>query len=129
MFTIIRDEETDEGWEELPPLSKNHKPPRHRDAMDTEIEAGKRAEKHTATNKERTATLLHARGSQGLTSWELHELTGMPYTSAAPCFHWLHNNGYAKDTGRRRDTAQGSPAAVWVFTKAGRRRFIHDYLD
>lgn len=67
-------------------------------------------------NEERVLAYVKHSGSHGLTCDEFIQATQMPHQSASPAFTSLERKGWLRRTDRRRTTATGSAAAVYLFT-------------
>jgi hypothetical protein len=124
-----------EGWDALAALVadvRRHLPAlsdptldaegqRHATGSDTERAAALAVMPRSGTQR---ATVLEAIAASpsGLTDAELAEVTGLYLYSAAPRRCELVAGGWVRDTGRRRRTGHGNPAAVWVLTLEGAER-------
>lgn len=55
-------------------------------------------------------------GADGSTCDEMEPILNLPHQSASPIMIWLTRAGFIADSGRRRMTRYGNPAAVFVRT-------------
>lgn len=80
---------------------------------ETSHQAARRARAGAFTNRTiALAALAHA-GSNGLTDFELAEITGIPQTSIGVRRGELVKMGYVIKTEERRPSPSGSPSIVW----------------
>ena len=93
----------------------------HRHAHDTERAAAERVGPRTGTLRALAFRTIASAGDDGLTHGELAMLAGKRHYSIAPRVTELVEQGYVRDSGKRRPTDTGSPAIVWVLTERGRR--------
>ena len=89
---------------------------------DTEQAAALAALPRSGTNRMRALAALALAGVDGLTDHELADATSIYLYSVAPRRVELVKGGWVVDSGRRRETPNGSPAVVWVLSPAGRAR-------
>lgn len=100
-----------------PTASAKLKPPAHHNAPPgTSDEAARRIEPHRPTQRERVRALIESRGASGATDQEGAELLGMAPDSYRPSRIQLVQLRLVSDSGRRRTTRAGRPAAVWITT-------------
>ncbi|MFG0300674.1 MAG: hypothetical protein ACF8K1_13855 [Phycisphaerales bacterium JB047] len=90
-------------------------PPHHKNApIGTSETAAARIAPHTPNQRSRVYAAIQSAGAWGLTDEEGEALTGIKTQSYTPRRGELVQNGMIQDTGKRRRTASGCPAAVWV---------------
>lgn len=90
-------------------------PPAHRNAPPGTSDAAARwVAPFTGTMRERVYAYIAACGSNGATDDEGETALGIRPQSYTPRRGELVNAGRVVDSGRRRPTASGSPAAVWI---------------
>lgn len=90
-------------------------------APETEREAAIMAYPSSGTKRKAVLDFLVERGDQGATDEEVSIALDMRLYTAAPRRNELLRDGWIVDSGRRRRTTTGSPAAVWILSAAGRR--------
>ncbi len=91
----------------LPPYSRNA-------PKGTSDRAAAGIAPHTPNQRSRVYAAILNAGATGLTDEQGQELTGIKTQSYTPRRGELVNEGKIRDTGERRKTRSGSPAAVWV---------------
>lgn len=74
---------------------------------------------HAPTLRQRILELIRARGPAGLTDDEGEAELGIIAQTYTPRRGELRRMGLIRDTGERRPTRSGRPAAVWVATGGG----------
>ncbi|MEO1584199.1 MAG: hypothetical protein AAFR96_06465 [Planctomycetota bacterium] len=95
-------------------------PPAHRHAPHGTSEVAARMIRHRAPGQRaRVLAAIRAAGSEGLTDDEGERQTGLKPQSYTPRRNELAKAGLIRDTGTRRPTESGRPAAVWVTTDDG----------
>lgn len=88
-------------------------PPRARTSdPDTSHEAARYTEPRANTNRALALRVLREH-PDGLTDFELAELTGLQQTSIGKRRGELRDGGFVRDTGRRRRAPSGAMAIVW----------------
>lgn len=80
---------------------------------DTSVQAAERASKRAPRHRELAWKTLLAH-PEGLTDFELAELTGLAQTSVGKRRGELRDKGFVVDTGKRRPSPSGSPSIVWA---------------
>lgn len=91
----------------LPPYRKNA-------PVGTSEVAAAQIASHTPNQRSRIYAVIQDAGAAGLTDEQGQELTGIKTQSYTPRRGELVKDGKIRDTGERRKTRSGSPAAVWV---------------
>jgi hypothetical protein len=76
--------------------------------------AAERLLPRTGTKRKTVFELIQAAGSVGLCDHEIEDLTGWLHQSASSIRNGLMNDGWIKDSGKRRKTPQGNGAIVWI---------------
>lgn len=96
--------------------SKQHMPaPANRNAPEGTSEvAAKMIAPKAGTMRGRVYAAIFAAGTRGLTDDEGQQLTGIRCQTWGPRRHELVSMGLVVDTGERRPTSSGRPAAVWI---------------
>jgi len=69
---------------------------------------------HAARQQREVLAVIVATREHGATDWEVETATGIRAQSVSPRRGELRELGLIVDSGRRRPTASGRPAAVWV---------------
>lgn len=96
-------------------------PPAHRNAPPgTSAVAAQRIAGHAGTQRGRILDLIAAQGPHGLTDDEGEAALGIRPQSYTPRRGELVALGLVVDSGVRRSTESGRPAAVWVAAEHGR---------
>ena len=80
----------------------------------TSRDAAKGALMRSGTKRKRVYDLIYSHGSDGLCDHEIEFITGWLHQSASSIRNSLMNDGWIKDSGKRRKTPQGNGAIVWV---------------
>lgn len=80
---------------------------------DTSHQAAERALPKSGTQRRRVLELLRSVYPGGLTDEEIRLRLGLPFGSSLARRNELVTDGWAEDTGKRRDTAAGGRAIVW----------------
>jgi hypothetical protein len=93
---------------------------RHQSAGDTERAAALGQAPKSGTDRRRVLDHLASTGDTGATDEEISLALEMRLYTAAPRRTELVSAGWVEDSGRRRPTTTGSPAAVWVLTPLAR---------
>lgn len=83
---------------------------------ETSMMAAEQALVRAGTNRARALNLLR-QFPEGLTDFELADLTGLQQTSVGKRRGELRDAGLVYDTGRRRPAPSGSAAIVWAATQ------------
>ncbi len=83
---------------------------------DTSHAAAEDAQENASTHRARALALLQSH-PDGLTDFELADLTGLQQTSIGKRRGELRDRGLVRDSGRRRPAPSGSLAIVWVATQ------------
>lgn len=96
----------------VPPYRKNSPP-------GTSDRAARMIAEHAPTLRQRILELIRARGPAGLTDDEGETVLGIGCQTYTPRRNELVRMGMVRDTGERRPTRSGRPAAVWVGTEGG----------
>lgn len=65
---------------------------------------------------EQIVTFLRGAGDDGATDEEMQNSLRMPANTQRPRRRELVQHGRVRDSGKRRNTASGTPAIVWVLT-------------
>lgn len=90
-------------------------PPAHHNApCGTSDVAARRIAGHAPTQRSRVLMLIYSRGAEGLTDDEGEAALAMRPQSYTPRRRELVQLGQVVDSGRRRRTESGRPAAVWI---------------
>lgn len=76
--------------------------------------AAERVLPRTGTKRKKVFDLIKASAETGLCDHEIEGLTGWLHQSASSIRNGLMNDGWIKDSGKRRKTPQGNNAIVWV---------------
>lgn len=76
--------------------------------------AAQRVLPRTGTKRKRVFELIEQAGERGLCDHEIEQITGWLHQSASSIRNSLMNDGWIKDSGRRRKTPQNNEAIVWV---------------
>jgi len=99
-----------------PDLIRLHlKPPAHHNApAGTSGVAADRIAGHAAKQRASVLAVIVTAGATGATDSEIEHSTGMRAQSVSPRRGELRALGLVVDSGRRRPTPSGRPAAVWV---------------
>ena len=93
----------------------NPEPPAHRHAPHGTSEVAARMVRHRTPNQRaRVLAAIRAAGPSGLTDDEGERQTGLRPQSYTPRRGELVAAGLVRDSGKRRPTASGCPAAVWL---------------
>lgn len=79
--------------------------------------AAQRVLPRTGTKRKRVFELIEQAGERGLCDHEIEQITGWLHQSASSIRNSLMNDGWIKDSGRRRKTPQNNEAIVWVVIK------------
>lgn len=82
----------------------------------------------SGTDRRRVLDFIAARGDEGATDEEIALGLNMRHYTAAPRRTELRDGGWVGDSGKRRPTTTGSPAAVWVLSERGREEWRADVL-
>lgn len=93
---------------------------RHAAAGDTERASSLAQAPKSGTDRRRVLDHLASTGDTGATDEEISIALEMRLYTAAPRRTELVSAGWVEDSGRRRPTTTGSPAAVWVLTPLAR---------
>ena len=93
-------------------------PPARRNApAGTSRVAADRISGHAAEQRDRVLAIINAAGKLGATDAEIEAATGLRAQSVSPRRGELRALGLIADSGVRRPTPRGRPAAVWVVTE------------
>ncbi|MCC6321080.1 MAG: hypothetical protein IT438_06535 [Phycisphaerales bacterium] len=92
------------------PLAPRNAPP------GTSEVAARRIAGHAAAQRAAVLAVIVKSGAFGATDAEIESVTGIRAQSVSPRRGELHKLGLIVDSGRRRPTPRGRPAAVWVTT-------------
>jgi hypothetical protein len=92
-------------------------------APETERKAAIAVYPRTGTARRRVLDHIAAAGEHGSTDEEASLALQMRLYTAAPRRKELVDDGWVEDSGKRRPTATGTDAAVWVLTEQGRREW------
>jgi hypothetical protein len=76
--------------------------------------AAQRLLPRTGTKRKMVFDLIRAAGDVGLCDHEIEDLTGWLHQSASSIRNGLMNDGWIRDSGKRRKTPQGNGAIVWI---------------
>ena len=108
------------GWEDATRFAAEQaKPLLRRDAMDTSRKAVQRnADVIKGTQAEVYALIKNSRN--GLTDFELEDVTGIVHQSVSAARRALVVAGLITDSGERRKNRRGNDAAVWVLASPSR---------
>lgn len=93
----------------------------HRDARPTELKAALKIAPKAGTQRFEVLRRIGNAGLDGLTQWEIVNLTGFLRSSVAPRVKELVEGGWIEDSKRERKEQTGSHAVVWIATDRGRR--------
>lgn len=85
----------------------------------TSDRAAEMIEQHAPTLRERILATIRERGPIGLTDDEGETILGIIAQTYTPRRGELVRAGKVRDSGERRPTSSGRPAAVWVVTEGG----------
>lgn len=94
-----------------------------RGAPDTERNAAALVAPRSGHARRKVLDALAVRHPNGLTDYEIANVTGLRLYTAAPRRTELVSQGWVMDSGRRRPTDSGTPAAVWVLTPQGEKEY------
>jgi hypothetical protein len=101
-------------WDDRPDPAANRVGAAHWNASDTEQEAAMQIQPRSGTWRAKVLEEITRAGDDGATDWELHVRTGGLLYTIAPRRNELLNDGWIRDSGRRRVTPNGTRAIVWV---------------
>lgn len=90
-----------------------------RDDPDTSVEAAQNAHSNAARHRDLALAAHFKHMHEGLTDFELAEITGIQQTSIGVRRGDLVKLGFVMETRIRRPSPTGSPAIVWVITNDG----------
>lgn len=79
--------------------------------------AAQRVLPRSGTKRKRVFELIQQHGERGLCDHEIEQITGWLHQSASSIRNSLMNDGWIKDSGRRRKTPQNNEAIVWTVVK------------
>ena len=97
-------------------------PPARRNApRGTSDEAARRIAGHSGTVRERILTYLRDRGPEGVTDHEGEQTLGIRPQTYTPRRRELVQLGLVTDSGTRRPTDTGRPAAAWIAAEHAER--------
>lgn len=88
---------------------------------ETSKQAAKRALPRSGTDRRAVFEYVVRCGGVGATDDEIERTLGMSHQSASARRNSLAADGWLVNSGRKRNTRTGSPAAVWVLSADGRR--------
>jgi hypothetical protein len=98
-----------------PPLTSSKKAnPRHHQVRLTSREAYQSSQPRAGTKQARVLDALRDAGRNGATIWQLHERTGIMYSSLPACTGALIDRGLVSRTDRTRETGNGGRGYVLV---------------
>ncbi|MBX3405061.1 MAG: hypothetical protein KF699_16745 [Phycisphaeraceae bacterium] len=86
----------------------------HNAPMGTSEVAARRIAPHAAQQRADVLAVIVRAGAFGATDAEIEAATGIRAQSVSPRRGELRTLGLIVDSGRRRDTPRGRPAAVWI---------------
>jgi DNA-binding transcriptional ArsR family regulator len=104
------------GWDPERETVVYARPNARRTDPETSHQAARLAEPKAGTNRELALRTLRQH-PDGLTDFELAELTGLQQNSVGKRRGELRDAGLVEDTGRRRPSLTGAPAIVWRATR------------
>lgn len=100
---------------------EHHRPAPYREnsPRGTSDRVAEMIEQHAPTLRERILATIRERGPIGLTDDEGEAILGIIAQTYTPRRGELVRAGMVRDSGERRPTSSGRPAAVWVATEGG----------
>lgn len=99
-------------WQRLAAPARRNAPP------GTSEVAAARISGHAAAQRAAVLAVIVRAGAYGATDAEIELVTGLRAQSVSPRRGELRTLGLIVDSGMRRPTPRGRPAAVWIATKA-----------
>lgn len=96
---------------------QNPSPKRHHQIRETSREAYQSSLPRAGSKQARVLESLKKAGQTGATIWEVHERTGIMYSSVPSCTGALVGRGLVTRTDRTRETGNGGRGFVFVATE------------